>query len=267
MIGPPNEPLASYDWMMPGVCVRPIARRSSVRLLPRDQLPAPLTNAVPAKRLPPDFGTRFITGPPMSLSPSPAPTVIATSSELAVSYTYDDTPPLLAAAIVMPLTVIRPSPATPAAFALLECALKNVIVGDNAGPLVSTVSPGVALSSAPTARATGSVWMTLWFMTISRLAFCTSTSGVSPVTVTVSAIAPTRISIGIVTVWVPEIWMFSRRTVVNPLSVNVSAYVPGCRSMIRYWPDPSVVAERVFSMSAGLAASTTTPGSTAPDGS
>src|SRR5947208_15235935 len=37
--------------------------------------------------------------------------------------------------------------------------------------------------------------------------------------------------------------------------------------MIRYCPLPSVMAVRVFSMSAGLAASTVTPGSTAPDGS
>src|SRR5438874_1927453 len=37
--------------------------------------------------------------------------------------------------------------------------------------------------------------------------------------------------------------------------------------MILYWPDPSVIAVRTFSMSAGLAASTVTPGSTAPDAS
>ena len=158
-MGPPNEPLTSYDWRMPGVCVRPIVRRSSVRLSPRDQLPALLKNAIPEKALPPDFGTRFITGPPISLSPSPAPTVIATSSAFGVSYTYDDTPPLRAAAMVMPLTVIRPSPATDVEFTVLECALKNVIVGDSAGPLVSTLSPGVALSSAPAARASGSAWI------------------------------------------------------------------------------------------------------------
>jgi hypothetical protein len=58
--------------------------------------------------------------------------------------------------MVMPFTVMRPSPATDVAFTLLECALKNVIVGDNAGPFVSTDRPGVAFSSAPTARATGS---------------------------------------------------------------------------------------------------------------
>src|SRR5437867_10508089 len=35
--------------------------------------------------------------------------------------------------------------------------------------------------------------------------------------------------------------------------------------MIRYWPAPSVVTVRVFSISTGLDASTVTPGSTAPD--
>src|SRR5687767_14027571 len=35
--------------------------------------------------------------------------------------------------------------------------------------------------------------------------------------------------------------------------------------MIWYWPEPSVTADRVFSISAGLAISTVTPGSTAPD--
>src|SRR3954453_9345863 len=35
--------------------------------------------------------------------------------------------------------------------------------------------------------------------------------------------------------------------------------------MIWYWPLPSVATERAFSISAALAASTVTPGSTAPD--
>src|SRR5262245_63630561 len=130
--------------MMPGVSVRPIARSWSSRLLPFDHLPASLKNTWPAKLLPPDFGTRFITGPPMSLSPRPPPTVMATSCEFGVSYTYDDTPPLLAAATVMPFTVMRPSPATEVEFDPPERALKKVIVGDNAGPLLSTKRPGVA---------------------------------------------------------------------------------------------------------------------------
>ena len=36
---------------------------------------------------------------------------------------------------------------------------------------------------------------------------------------------------------------------------------------MRYWPLPSVTAVRTFSMSAGLAASTVTPGSTPPEAS
>ena len=79
-MGPPNEPLMS-NWLMPGVCVKFgfNAWSSGVRLLPRDQLPASFMNAAPANVFPPAFGTKFITGPPMSLSPNPPPTVIATS--------------------------------------------------------------------------------------------------------------------------------------------------------------------------------------------
>ena len=37
--------------------------------------------------------------------------------------------------------------------------------------------------------------------------------------------------------------------------------------MMRYWPEPSVTTVRTFSMSAGLEASTVTPGSTPPEAS
>src|SRR6266508_720266 len=40
--------------------------------------------------------------------------------------------------------------------------------------------------------------------------------------------------------------------------------MPGLRSTILYWPAPSVMTVRVFSINAGLDASTVTPGSTAP---
>src|SRR6266540_1280716 len=40
--------------------------------------------------------------------------------------------------------------------------------------------------------------------------------------------------------------------------------MPGLRSTILYWPSPSVMTVRVFSINAGLDASTVTPGSTAP---
>ena len=51
----------------------------------------------------------------------------------------------------------------------------------------------------------------------------------------------------------------------NPASVNVTEYVPGRRSVIRYTPDESDTADRTFSINAGLAASTVTPGSTPPE--
>ena len=54
-------------------------------LLPLDHSPAVLRNPLPDRLLPPDFGTMFISGPPMSLSPRPPPTVTATSSALTVS--------------------------------------------------------------------------------------------------------------------------------------------------------------------------------------
>src|SRR6185436_5857696 len=46
---------------------------------------------------------------------------------------------------------------------------------------------------------------------------------------------------------------------------NVTLYTPGRRSMILYCPWPSVTADRERSISAGLDASTVTPGSTAPE--
>src|ERR1043165_3718891 len=61
--------------------------------------------------------------------------------------------------------------------------------------------------------------------------------------------------------------MPSRLTVLKPVSVNVTEYVPGRRSTMRYVPVPSLTADRVFSISAGLEASTVTPGRTAPDAS
>src|SRR5712691_8492654 len=58
--------------------------------------------------------------------------------------------------------------------------------------------------------------------------------------------------------------MPARVTMLKPVSVNVTVYSPGRRSTILYWPLPSVTALLVFSMSAGLAASTLTPGSAPP---
>jgi len=59
--------------------------------------------------------------------------------------------------------------------------------------------------------------------------------------------------------------MLPRLTDLKPASVNATSYVPGLKSMIRYWPELSVTTDRVLSISAGLDASTSTPGMTAPD--
>ena len=71
-------------------------------------------------------------------------------------------------------------------------------------------------------------------MTRSRLVFCTSTSGVSPVTVIVSSSAPTRRSASIFAVNEPASTTPSRLTVLKPGSVNVTVYVPGTRLTIWY---------------------------------
>ena len=59
-------------------------------------------------------------------------------------------------------------------------------------------------------------------MTVCRRMLCTSTIGDSPVTVTVSSSAPTFSSASTVAVNVPVSSMPSRRTVLKPVSVNVT---------------------------------------------
>ena len=63
--------------------------------------------------------------------------------------------------------------------------------------------------------------MISWLITVSRRTLWTSTTGVSPVTVIVSSIAPTRISAGIVRTAVPASSMPSRLTMLKPGSENV----------------------------------------------
>src|SRR5262245_10826990 len=98
-------------------------------------------------------------------------------------------------------------------------------------------------------------------------AFWTSTTGDSPLTVIVSARLPTLSSALTDAVNDPLSSMPSRLTVLNPVRENVTEYTPGLRSTIRYWPEPSVTADRTFSIRTGLEASTVTPGRIAPDAS
>src|SRR6516164_1261341 len=97
--------------------------------------------------------------------------------------------------------------------------------------------------------------------------FCVSTIGDWPETVTVSSKAPTLSSTLTVAVNAADNSMPSRLSGLKPVNVNVTVYGPGTKSTILYWPCPSVTAVRTFSISAGLEASTVTPGKTAPDGS
>ena len=97
------------------------------------------------------------------------------------------------------------------------------------------------------------------------MTFCMSTTGTRrPTTVTVSSSAPTFRSAFTVAVNVAGSSIPSRLTVEKPGSVKVTVYVPGRRSTILYWPCASVVTVRTRSISAGLLASTVTPGITAP---
>ncbi len=94
-----------------------------------------------------------------------------------------------------------------------------------------------------------------------------STTGASPVTVSVSESEPTLRSAFTVAANDPASSTPSRFSVENPDSENVTAYTPPRSCSILYWPAPSVTAERTFSISAGLEASTVTPGRTAPEAS
>src|SRR5688500_17560779 len=58
--------------------------------------------------------------------------------------------------------------------------------------------------------------------------------------------------------------MLSRCCLPKPSNEKLTEYVPTGRLVSRYCPAASVVAERVFSMSAGLVTSTSTPGITPP---
>ena len=58
---------------------------------------------------------------------------------------------------------------------------------------------------------------------------------------------------------------FLAGTLVLSDSLSTALRSPIGKSMIRYTPWPSVLAVRTFSMSAGLVASTVTPGNTPPD--
>src|SRR6266511_2786888 len=113
-------------------------------------------------------------------------------------------------------------------------------------------------------RALGIVSRLCRVSTVCCSALVVSMMGDSPVTVTVSCRSPGLNVTLIVAVNDATSSIPSRRTGPKPESVNVTAYTPGRRSTILYWPFPSVPSVFVFSINAGLLASTVTPGRTPP---
>ena len=79
---------------------------------------------------------------------------------------------------------------------------------------------------------------------------CTSTTGVSPMTVIVSCTPPTRKSALIVKTRAPLTSTPSRRTVEKPASEKVTCRCPASDLEMRYCPVPSVIAVRTFSIRA-----------------
>ena len=100
--------------------------------------------------------------------------------------------------------------------------------------------------------------------TSTRRVVATSTTGASPETVTVSSRAPTESTASTVATKPAGSSWSSTMTTENPGKVKVTVYVPGRRSTIVNRPAPSVIATRLPSISAGLDASTVTPGRMPP---
>ena len=134
-----------------------------------------------------------------------------------------------------------------------------------ATPACVTFSPGIKDWSPEAFRELGMAAMTSSLSVCCTLTLWTSTIGVCPLTVTVSCSSPTVRSAFTVATNVPVSTMPSRLTVLKPVNENVTAYVPGRKSTTRYCPVASLMTDRTFSIRTGLAASTVTPGSTAPD--
>ncbi len=157
----------------------------------------------------------------------------------------------------MPSSVSRPSCVLP------PCAVKSSMPGRSwAWPLPAT-TPGASCSTSLYERDVGSVWRMSPSITCWRRALRVSTIGDSPVTVTVSCRSPTRSSVLMLAVTAAVSWMFSCRTVLKPGKrerQRVGARRQGRRCCTGHCHRSAT--ERTFSISAELAASTVTPGST-----
>ena len=146
-----------------------------------------------------------------------------------------------------PSTVRRPSPARPPW--IWKSVVLIVALPPTSCVEAVTVMPGIRVAIELYWREVGRSRIKSRFRTCSCFEFCTSTTGVSPTTVMVSWTLPTFSAALTVTTPVPANSMPSVFVVLNPSRVKVIAYVPGRRLVIWYWPVPSVVAVRDFSMS------------------
>ncbi len=71
LIGPPTDPFRSYTLLVGVAACRPWSFSACVRLSDSSFSPVPLKKIDPLTLFPPVFGTRFITRPAVSDSPSP----------------------------------------------------------------------------------------------------------------------------------------------------------------------------------------------------
>ena len=120
----------------------------------------------------------------------------------------------------MPSTIWRMSPVrAPCTEMRTDC---SPLDPPTSRPLAGDTAPGTRAISPPMLLLVGSASIIAWLMTCSRVTPFTSMMGVSPVTVTVSATAPTFRSIFSVAVKLVLSSMPSRRSVVNPGRVYVT---------------------------------------------
>ncbi len=171
---------------------------------------------MPLVELPPVFGTKFMIGPLVSDSPSPPVVVMFTSAELPGSVIRPDVVPASDAPCGIPSTKTRPSPVCPC----------NPKVHAPHGPVATsalvTATPGISTISALYDRPVGMAATTSSVSTCCRFALCTSTTGESPVTVTVSSRLPTWKSALTVATKVPASSIPSRLTVRKPVNVKLT---------------------------------------------
>jgi hypothetical protein len=71
LMGPPKDPFRSYTLLIGVGACRPASLMACVKLSDSSFSPVPVKKMAPEFRLPPVFGTRFITRPAVSCSPRP----------------------------------------------------------------------------------------------------------------------------------------------------------------------------------------------------